>query len=108
MERDLIVEAELLMKELTDLDEHLRGDRIAQRWDEHALPSPMARLGQIVDGHWRTRYGPTETHRESLEIAADAVRRVAGDLRSLIERVESLEGRAQQAGVPWTPGRRLP
>ena len=105
---ELVAQAETLLTEVADLRDRLYGDRIAARWDEHALPSPMARLNQIVDGHWRTRYGPTETHRESFEIAASEVRRLTEDLRSLLDRVETLETGAQAAGVPWTPGRRLP
>ena len=54
-------------------------------------------------------YGPTATHRRSLEIARQEFSEIEVGLRQLIDvDLPALEAKMEAAGVPWTPGRPLP
>jgi hypothetical protein len=104
----LLQSARAIEERLADIRDRLAGDRIRPSWNEPTVPSVTARVGQVVGALQDTRYGPTDTHRRSLEIAeeqfgslADALRRVSADMRRLEQDMEA-------AGVPWTPGRPIP
>ena len=57
---------------------------------------------------WST-YGPTPTHRRSLEIAEKEFASVRARLDAVLdERLPAFEKRLDQAGAPWTPGRPVP
>jgi len=104
----LLQRARSIEERLADIRDGLAGDRVRPGLNEPSVPSVLARVGQVVGALQETRYGPTATHRRSLEIAdrqfgalASSIRRVAADVRRLEEDMEA-------AGVPWTPGRTLP
>lgn len=102
-------EARALELRLMDLGEALTGDRTKPRRSEPGMPGIVARVQQIVRGHWSTTSAPTETHRRNLEIASEAFACVVGDLKRLIETdLPALEARLDEAGVPWTSGRKIP
>ncbi|HXV60893.1 MAG TPA: hypothetical protein VEK15_09370, partial [Vicinamibacteria bacterium] len=85
------------------------GDRVRQRLSEPAKPSIRERVRRIVSGHWSSRYGPTETHRESLRIASTEWAETSARLRALLEvDLVEIERAMEAAGAPWTPGRRIP
>ncbi|HVS13780.1 MAG TPA: glycosyl hydrolase [Thermoanaerobaculia bacterium] len=84
-------------------------DPLRGQLDEPSVPSILDRVSQVVEGSWNTRYGPTGTHRRSLEIAGEAWEGVRDRLRALIDRdLPALEAEAERAGARWTPGRALP
>jgi photosystem II stability/assembly factor-like uncharacterized protein len=87
----------------------LQGDRERSRLNEPSVPSVLDRVRLVVSGHWRTRYGPTGTHRDNLRIAKEGFARVQAQLKRLIETdLPRIEQALEDAGAPWTPGRRLP
>jgi hypothetical protein len=56
-----------------------------------------------------TAYGPTATHKRSLEIAVEEFAEVGGELDTLIDsEFRTLRDKLDAAGVPWTPGRGVP
>ncbi|MDA3933347.1 MAG: glycosyl hydrolase [Gammaproteobacteria bacterium] len=60
-------------------------------------------------GTMRSSYGPTPTHRRSLEIASSEFADVREQLNQLIEqRLPTLEQRLLDAGAPWIPGGPVP
>jgi len=60
-------------------------------------------------GTMRSSYGPTPTHRRSLEIARDEFDDVRARLNQLIEqRLPALQQRLLDAGAPWLPGNPVP
>jgi hypothetical protein len=64
----------------------------------------VAQLGTA----WST-YGPTPTHRRSLEIAETEFAVVRERLNAVLEqRVPAFETKLEQAGAPWTPARPVP
>jgi photosystem II stability/assembly factor-like uncharacterized protein len=87
----------------------LLGDRERGRLNEPSVPSVVNRVRTITSGHWRTRYGPTGTNRESLRIAEQVFGDVLVELKRLVEtELPGIERALEDAGAPWTPGRELP
>ncbi len=98
-----------LRAQLDELGHRLNGDQTLNRFEEPTLPSIMQRIFTVIGGHWNTRLGPTQTHRESLSVAATQLAEVQKTLRQLIETdLASIEDRLDSANAPWTPGRKLP
>ncbi|MHC4976702.1 MAG: flagellar hook assembly protein FlgD, partial [Planctomycetota bacterium] len=68
-----------------------------------------ARLGVVEEGTRDSLYGPTATHRESLDIARRQFEQLKAELDRLVQvELPALERRLDEAGVPWTPGRGVP
>ena len=66
------------------------------------------RIQWVVGAFWSTA-DPTTTHRRQEEIVAEQFRRANAELVNLMEvQLADLEAQADAAGVPWTPGRRIP
>ncbi len=93
---------------LDDIATRLQGDRIRGRLNEPSTPSIVGRLGQIAGGHWGTRQEPTATQRASFAVAQAEFGTAAAALRTLLEQdLAMLEAELEEAGAPWTPGRRV-
>jgi len=74
--------------------------------NEPAPPSIVSRVQAIVYGQWTTTAAPTGTQREAYEIAAARFGEALDRLRVLaVQDLPKLEGEAEAAGAPWTPGR---
>ena len=98
-----------LRKQLDALNQQMNGDETLGRFQEPSLPSITSRIFTVIGGHWNTRLGPTQTHRESLAVAAEQLASVQQTLQQLIETdLSEIEQRLEAAGAPWTPGRKLP
>jgi photosystem II stability/assembly factor-like uncharacterized protein len=94
---------------LVGLQTRLSGDRTRRQLNEPTVPSIRNRVGRVVGGHWDTRQMPTATHRRNLEIAEADFAGFRQDLSAVIESdLPQLESDLEEAGAPWTPGRRLP
>ena len=60
-------------------------------------------------GTSRSSYGPTPTHRRSLEIAETEFAGIRQQLNGLVEqRIPALEDKLLTAGAPWIPGNPVP
>ncbi len=106
---DLLARIETLRRDLYAVRERLAGDPVREALSEPTVPSVAGRLFQVSFGHWSTRSGPTATHRRNLEIAEGDYAAVAAELKRLLEsEIPALERSLEEAGAPWTPGRRLP
>jgi len=106
---DLFDRVRKLESELADLKDVLDGDPIRRSLSEPALPGIIARLRQIVAGHWSSTYGPTQTHREDFEIAARSFNGFRPRLKQLVEQeLVQLEQDLEAARAPYTPGRSVP
>lgn len=67
------------------------------------------RVGVATTGSTTSAYGPTPTHRRSLEIAREEFADVGRALNTLLDaEFLALKDRLDAAGVPWTPGRGVP
>jgi len=101
--RDSLRSIELRLK---DIQIALSGDTTRSRHNEPAPPAIVARVDQVVGGHWYTTGDATMTHHANYEIAAAAFGPVLEQLRTLIlVDLAKIEAAAEAAGAPWTPGR---
>ena len=102
-------EVRALERRLYILEEALRGNRSMASMGETTPHSILRRLRVIQSGNQFSTYGPTPTHSRSFEIARSEFSALRADLNHLISvDLAALEQQAEQAGVPWTPGRPLP
>lgn len=105
-EPDLERETRALRRELSLLEERLAGDRRRGVFGDEGPVPVLDRLFVADVGTRRSSYGPTPTHRESLDIAKRALAGIREDVNEIVrERLPGLEERLDAAGVPWTPGR---
>ena len=67
------------------------------------------RLNVASTGTRNSTYGPTPTHRRSVEIASEQFEGLRRELEGLLDKeLPELEKALDEAGVPWTPGRSAP
>jgi hypothetical protein len=98
-----------LMERVNEFSLRLSGDRVRSRMNEATVPSISGRVGNVQYGHWNTRMEPTETMRESVDIAASQFEEFMRGFTTFIEvELPALEQDLADAGAPWTPGRKLP
>jgi photosystem II stability/assembly factor-like uncharacterized protein len=106
---DLDEEARSLEQRLNEFSLQLVGERSRGMMGDPGPVSINARINVANMGNRLSTYGPTPTHRRSVEIAEQEF----GTLRKEIDRLidadlPALERRLDEAGVPWTPGRGVP
>jgi len=95
-----------LESRLADLRVRLTGDEVVARHNEPTPPSIADRVNRIIFGHWTATSAPTQTSRESYEIAAEAFAECLAQLSTLVESdLARLEDELEAADAPWTPGR---
>jgi photosystem II stability/assembly factor-like uncharacterized protein len=83
----------------------LRGDVALRAREENTPPSISERVGYIVGSHYSSLARPTQTQRDSYDIASADFKTTLGSLRTLIETdLRRLQEALHEAGAPWTPG----
>ncbi|MDQ7087846.1 MAG: glycosyl hydrolase [Acidobacteriota bacterium] len=98
-----------LQQQLHRVQEAMGGNTSRRSIGEPMAPSVMRRLDVVITGNRLSTYGPTPTHRRSLEIALEQFATLREKLHQLIDvALPALEKRLDEAGVPWTPGREVP
>jgi hypothetical protein len=106
-----VLDADLanIKAQLYRLEEALQGNRSRAGVGEAVPHTILRRLNVVKTGNRFSTYGPTPTHRRSLEIAQSEFAPLLEALRQLLEiDLPDFEARMEEAGVPWTPGRPLP
>ncbi len=99
-------EARTLALRLDTLRVAMTGDNTASRLQQPTAQGLVARLNDVVGGHWGTQQAPTGTQRRQYEIVARDFPPLLERLRALITgELAALEARAEAVGAPWTPGR---
>ncbi|MCI0416816.1 glycosyl hydrolase [bacterium] len=98
-------EARALMVRVQDVEKKLTGDSTLQKRNEPIPPSLSDRVQNIVSGHWTTSAAPTGTMRQSYEVASADFEELLKQLKSIDTDFKTLQGKADAAGAPWTPGR---
>jgi photosystem II stability/assembly factor-like uncharacterized protein len=102
-------QAHRVERELKSIQQALSGNERRQLYGDAGPVSVSARIQVALAGTFRSTYGPTPTHLQSLEIAETAFAGLEERLEQVL-RTELPELRAQldTHGVPWTPGRGVP
>jgi hypothetical protein len=102
-------ELEAFKQKLYRVDELLNGNRSLGSMGEVRSPTISGRLRNAAMTDGMSDYGPTATHRRSLEIATEQFAELEPRIRQLLDvELPALEAKMEAAGVPWTPGRPLP
>jgi len=102
----LLREVRLLLRRLADIRTALSGDETLRRRHVPTAPSIVQRVQRLVGIQWVSSARPTQTQKRSYQIAAKQFKEVLGKLKRLVEAdLERLKQKAEEAGVPWTPGR---
>ena len=90
-------------------DETLVGNRARASVEDDGVTTITRRVQVAQIGTAWSTYGPTPTHRRSLQIAEAELAKVRERLNGVLERrLPALETKLEQAGAPWTPGRPMP
>lgn len=99
-------ELELALK---NTQEKLSGDTTKAKWQQPAPVPIVSRIQHALRGTLGQTYGPTKTHREQYEIGKEQFLEVSDTLKRLIESdFQKLIDDLDQAGLPWTSGRKMP
>lgn len=104
---ELVATARALELKSKAFELKIQGDQIRASRHEQTEPSMRGRLQGALRGSFST-YGPTQTHRQQLEIGTQQVDDVIGDFQSFVDEVEAFELELDAAGIPWTSGRVIP
>ena len=101
----LLADARALELRLADLDVALNGDRVIAGIQEPVSPGIVERVRTIVSGHWQSTSAPTATQRRDYDVASARFGKALATLKGIDADLTALEGKAEAAGAPWTPGR---
>jgi hypothetical protein len=94
-----------LRAKLLDLDEQLNGNRSKQEPGEKTRPTVNDRLYAAYAGTLYSTYGPTESHRRSMEIGREAHEGIREDLAAIVkEDIPQLMQQLKEAGAPEIEG----
>jgi photosystem II stability/assembly factor-like uncharacterized protein len=94
---------------LYDIAEQLEGKASMNQVGELQSPTVGQRMFVAMIGTGRSTYGPTPTHRRSLEIAENQFAVIRDELNRLVEeQIPALEAELLEAGAPWTTGGSIP
>ena len=93
--------------ELQDTRELLNGDPTRARRNEASPPTLLGRLQGAIGSAWSsTLEAPTAAQQADLDLVRAKFDGVLQQVRQIIDvDLKALEAAAEQAGVPWTPGR---
>ncbi|MFK7925647.1 MAG: glycosyl hydrolase [Bacteroidia bacterium] len=96
---------QLLKENLNVLRLRLWGDAQRQKLNESSSPSISGRAYN-ASNNWSTRQAPTQTNQESLEMASRDLEEFKKTLQQYLEDLSAYEASLEEAGAPYTPGRR--
>ena len=105
----LDAELHAIEQELYDIEEGLKGSTSRDALGEPDVHRVNRRLGVVSSGTRLSSYGPTPTHRRSLEIAEEELGALRDRLNAIREeRLPALERQLEAVGAPWVPGQPVP
>ena len=105
---ELRSQASAIRSGLLELRVRFLGDDTVRSRYEAVLPGIRQRIQRVVGAFWAMA-DPTNTHRRQVEIVREEFDPANAALVNLVEvQLAGLEAEADAAGVPWTPGRRIP
>lgn len=92
--------------QLTTFEEVLWGDGFRGSYNESTIPGISGRVGNALWGSSETTQGPTSTQLKDFELGKEAFEEYLKSTSSFFEKVNNLELALQNAGAPYTPGRK--
>ena len=101
----LMADARSLEEQLIAIQLKLSGDASVSRRQFETPPSIGGRVGLAVYGLASSTSAPTKTQMDGYEIAAEEFEPVMKELKEVVKAIQELEGKLEQYGAPYTPGR---
>lgn len=101
-------ELHALKQEMNDLERRFYGNQAKDEIGERNKPNAGNHL-RVASRSLFTTYGPTEMHKQSLELAKKMFKEVRGDVEKLAnEKIPAMEEALRKAGAPYILGQPLP
>lgn len=98
-----------LKMELIDINTTLRGSSSRNEIGEKNPHTISKRVSIASMGTMNSTYGPTQTHRRSLEIAKEEFKEVKSEMEELTEnKIPAMLNKLYEAGAPWIEGMPVP
>ena len=106
---ELSEQARAIAKRLDDFSLQLNGDSNKQYFRVLSEPTISSRINGVLRGASNSTHGPTKTQREQFEIGQSQLEQASSELKSFVEdEVLPLREALDEAGIPWTKGRKIP
>ncbi len=102
---NLHAEVKRIENALKDLNIKMNGDATLSKREFEVLPGINSRVGNIEYSLWRSSQAPTETNKQSLELAIKIFEPIPAELKALENAIKAVEKQLEQDGAPYTPGR---
>lgn len=98
-----------LRERLLDLDQQLNGNRAKQEIGEKGSATVSRHLSVAYTGTSLSTYGPTTTHKRSLEMGRAQFAAIKDKLQQILNKeLPEMEKTLIAAGAPWVEGQTLP
>jgi len=98
-----------LKMELARLRLKFFGSKAKSEVGERNNPTIYSRISAAQMGTNNSTYGPTQTHKRSLEIAQKEFKELKLQLKEIMNnKIPAVETELQELGAPWIPGQKLP
>jgi photosystem II stability/assembly factor-like uncharacterized protein len=98
-----------LRKSLLEMDEQLHGNQSKSQVGEKNKLTINRRLSVAISGTANSTYGPTPTHKRSLDIAKKQFKELRLNLDKILDKdLPALEKALIDAGAPWFEGQLIP
>ena len=98
-----------LKQDLFKLDERVNGNKSKQQVGEIDKLKVSDRIGIAEAGTANSTYGPTPTHRKSLDIAKEELNEIKAELETIMTgKIPALEKKLIEMGSPWLEGNPIP
>ncbi len=92
--------------QLRNISISLDGDPTLSKHSENQSPSITDRINETTWGIWSSTSSPTQTMKDSYDIAGKELIPLLNQLRKIQEiEIPGIENELEKAGAPWTPGR---
>jgi hypothetical protein len=98
-----------IKKQLLELDVEVNGHPARREVGEKSVATFNSYLSAATFGTYNSTYGPTPSHRRSLEIAKSKFSLIREKLEELRQhQIPALEKKLIEAGAPWFEGQPIP
>jgi photosystem II stability/assembly factor-like uncharacterized protein len=94
-----------IQKKLNEISKNLNGDGLRARYESTAPISLKGRVDMIAEALWGTTAAPTETFKNSYNIAADGFGAILQSLKAVTTDIQQVESILEKYKAPYTPGR---
>jgi hypothetical protein len=102
---DLAAKIEKTRIDLLNLDERLSGNKTKAEIGEQSRPTPESADGVARNALSSSTYGPTGTHKATLELAKERLNGIKSELKQIDETtIPGLIQELKKAGAPWIEG----